>query len=128
MPIQGFQTARKVTFPLSKWKNDEPKYLKFETAIFQGKEIKQKNTEVHEEPADLANVIDLETGEDVQIIVGAVLKATLEEEYGEKGYVGKYFEIIQHRDSGKKYNTYSITELMPQNNSDAPPQAEKPKK
>lgn len=110
----GFKVAKKVTLPLSKWKNEEPKYLEITSDIFQGKEVtaKRGTDKVEEKPADLMNCIDVLTGEEVQVIVGFVLKSTLEEEYEDGSYVGKVFAITQHRDPGKKYNTYSITELQ----------------
>lgn len=107
----GFKVAKLVTLPLSKWKNDVPKFLLFESDIFQGKELSVNKGKTEEKPADLANCIDLMTGEQCQIIVGAVLKSTLEEEYPEGAYVGKAFQITQHRDTSKKYNTYSVAEL-----------------
>ena len=107
----GFKVAKLVTLPLSKWKNDQPKFLQFDSEIFQGKELTVNKGKTEEKPADLANCVDLVTGEQVQIIVGAVLKSTMEEEYPQGGYVGKAFQITQHRDPGKKYNTYSIAEL-----------------
>jgi hypothetical protein len=109
--LPGFRVARNVTLPLSKWKNEQPKFLLIESAIFQGKEIAQKDGQPEEKPADLLNCIDLETGEQAQIIVGTVLKGTLQDEYPDNAYVGKYFSITQLRDPGKKYNTYSVQEL-----------------
>jgi len=109
--LAGFKVARNVTLPLSKWKNDQPKFLLIESAIFQGKQIAQKDGQPEEKPADLLNCIDLESGEQVQVIVGTVLKGTLHDEYPADSYVGKYFSITQLRDPGKKYNTYSVQEL-----------------
>ncbi len=107
----GFKVAKLVTLPLSKWKNEQPKFLQPESAIFEGKELSVNKGKTEEKPADLMNCIDLATGEQVQVIVGAVLKSTLTEEYPGDSYVGKAFQITQHRDPGKKYNTYSIAEL-----------------
>ena len=109
--LPGFKVAKNVTLPLSKWKNDQAKFLLIESAIFQGKQIAQKDGQPEEKPADLLNCIDLETGEQAQVIVGTVLKGTLQDEYPDNAYVGKYFSITQLRDPGKKYNTYSVQEL-----------------
>jgi hypothetical protein len=109
--LPGFRVTRNVTLPLSKWKNDQPKFLLIESPIFQGKQIAQKDGQPEEKPADLMNCVDLETGEQVQVIVGTVLKGTLQDEYPDNSYVGKYFSITQLRDPGKKYNTYSVQEL-----------------
>jgi hypothetical protein len=110
----GFKVSKNVTLPLSKWKNDAPKFLKLEAPIFLGKQIddskKNANGET-QQPAHLINCVDLETGEQIQVIVAKVLHSTLDEEYPENGYVGKAFAITQHRDPGKKYNTFSVQEL-----------------
>jgi len=109
----GFKIARRVTLPLSKWKNESPKYLRIECEIFQGKEISapKKEGEATKEPAWLFNATDLQTGEMIQVIAAKVLKSTLAEEYPDNGYVGKMFELTQHRDTAKNYNTFSITEI-----------------
>lgn len=103
------KVKRVVTLPLRKWKVDEPAYLRFESEIFTGKQLKGSNEELA--PADLANCIDLETGEQVQIIVGAVLKSTLNDEYPNNGYVGKSFMITQSKVEGKRYKTYRVVEI-----------------
>ena len=106
-----------VTLPLFKWKNEEERYYKFTSAIVQGKELKlgannaEGGKKVKKEPAYLANVIDLATAEVGQIIVGVVLRETLNEEYPENGYIDKGFAITQMRTSGKGYNTYKILEI-----------------
>ena len=110
----GFRVSKNVTLPLSKWKNEAPKYLQFKGEIFLGKQLADAKLDADgkaQKPAHLANVVDLETGEEMQVICASVLKATLEEEYPAGAYVGKAFMLTQHRDTAKKYNTYSISEL-----------------
>lgn len=109
--VPKFKVKKLVTLPLWKWKNDQTKYLRFDSAIFEGKELTVKEGRADEKPAHLANVTDLETGEQCQIIIGFVLESTMNDEYPDNAYVGKTFAITQHRDSGKKYNTYSIAEI-----------------
>jgi hypothetical protein len=103
-----YSVIKKVTLPLSKWVVDQEKLLTITSEIFTGKEIKGDKKM---EPAELFNAIDLETGEEVQVIVGAVLKGILNDEYPNNGYVGKSFAIIQHNAQGKKYKTYSVLEI-----------------
>lgn len=125
--------VKKITFPLWKWLLDEPKYFKCVGPIFQGKEIKEGATKEQEKPADLMVVINLETGEEMQIIVGAVLKGNIEEHYaptlkgkpaepkdgyfveGENAdnfpYVGKCFVAVQSKIENKRYKGYSLTEI-----------------
>lgn len=102
---------RRVTLPLSKWIVGQAKYVRFEGKIFKGKEIKGTKGGVKMEPADLANVIDLATGEMVQIICGTVLQGNLTEAYPDHSYVGRCYEIVQHSVANKRYKDYSITEI-----------------
>jgi hypothetical protein len=69
-------------------------------------------------PAELANVVDLETGEECQIIVNAVLRGVLDEFYPDAGYVGKAFQIVRHaKAAGKRYNTFSVDEIIRRENA-----------
>lgn len=64
------------------------------------------------EPATVLPVVNLETGEVTQIILGSVLKDILTETYPKDAYVGKSFEITKHaKATGKRYNTYSVFEI-----------------
>jgi hypothetical protein len=54
---------------------------------------------------------DLETGQDVQVIVATVLRGILTEDYPNDSYVGKGFAITQYRVPGKDYNHFDVAEL-----------------
>lgn len=117
-----------LTRPVLKFVMDEPRYIKFEGAIYVGKEMKQKaGDDKKKEPAHLADVIDLATGELAQIIVNAVPMSVLEENYPDKGYVGKCFTIVrQKRQPGKQYDPFSVEEIEDPTNDERP--AESPAK
>lgn len=101
-----------VTRTLIKLQNNRPYYFKIEGAMFVGKELKAKEGDTKKkDPATLLNVINLEDGSEGQIIVGTVLKSTLNEEYPKDGYVGRCFEIEKKRDAQHDYNTYNIAEI-----------------
>lgn len=106
----NFKKIRSVTLPLIKWVNGVEKYFRFDGAAFIGKEVKQTGTKKME-PATLAHVTDLESGEQGQIILATVLRKILDEEYPDNSYVGRSFAITQHRVDGKAYNTYTIEEI-----------------
>lgn len=109
-----FKTKKKLILPLLKLQIGKAVYVKITDPIFTGKEITpaKGNKDTKEKPADLANVVDLETGEEMQIIVNAVVKSVLEESYPDAGYVGKAFEIIKGEPpAGKRYNTFSVNEI-----------------
>lgn len=111
----NFKRTKRVTLPIIKLTPNEPRYLQIIGAIFVGKEIagqKGDKDGKKREPASLANVVDLETGEEGQIVLNKVLKSTLTEEYPEDGYVGKQFEIVKlAKKDGKDYHPFSITEI-----------------
>ena len=106
-----YSILKKVTLPLSKWVVDKEKLLTITSEIFVGKEIKGDDKT---KPAELANAIDLETGEEVEVIIGAVLKGILNDEYPNGGYVNRSFAIVQHNAQGKKYKTYTVIEIDPE--------------
>lgn len=110
-----FKKVRVVTLPLFKWQANLERYYRFDGAMFQGKPMKENVAEgaKKKEPAILANVTDLETGEQGQIILGKVLQEILTEDYPADAYVGKCFAIEQRKIAGKDYNGYSVTEIEP---------------
>lgn len=65
------------------------------------------------QPAELAPIESTE-GEERLLVVNAVLKKELDENYPDNSYVGRWFAITKHRKRpGKKYNNFSIMELEP---------------
>ncbi len=108
----SFKVKKLITLPLLKFQIDEPIFVKFEEPMFIGKEIKGTGDKAKMEPATLANVINLETGEPCQIILATVLKSILTENYENNAYVGCAFQITKGKKaSGKSYNPYSVAEL-----------------
>ena len=63
------------------------------------------------EPAMLANIVNLSTGEEMQTICNKVMESTLNEEYPDAGYVGKSFLIEQRSVPGKRYKNYRVAEI-----------------
>ncbi|MHB1097898.1 MAG: hypothetical protein ACYC3F_17200 [Gemmatimonadaceae bacterium] len=110
-PAFSFKVKKHVTLPLFKWENNTPYYYRFDGPIAQGKPIKEKAGESKKEPAFLASVTNLATGEQGEIILGTVLRGILEDDYPEAAYVGKCFELVQKRITGKNYNSYGVTEI-----------------
>lgn len=106
-----FDVVKNVTLPLLKQQDDTTVYIQITGEIFTGKEMKGSGDKQKMEPADLMNIVDLETGEEMQMIANAVLKSTLEEEYPEAAYVGKQFAITRNSVEGKRYKTYKVQEI-----------------
>lgn len=103
--MKTFRKLKSVTRNLFKLSNNNEYYFKFQEPIFLGKKIGDKD------PAHLANVINLETGEEGQIILGAVLVGILNENYPDDAYVSRCFEIVKFRDAASAYNTYNVSEV-----------------
>ena len=104
------KVVKNVTLPLLKKEDDTPIYIKSIGAIFKGKQVNGKDAEKME-PADLMNIINLETGEEMQVICNSVMKSTFNEEYPGDGYIGKCFRVTQMKVEGKRYKNYSIAEI-----------------
>lgn len=69
------------------------------------------------EPATILDVINLETSEVAQLVVPAMMKSTLEEEYEDGSYVGKCFHVKNQgkqdvkAGGGQQYNKILIEEI-----------------
>jgi len=103
-----------LTRPLMRFAEGVPLYVFMESAIYIGKEMKADTTEdkKKKEPAHLAEVIDLATGEQAQIIVSAVPLSVFEESYKDHSYIGKCFAITKlARQAGKQYFGFSVEEI-----------------
>lgn len=111
-PKLKFKRTRILTLPLIKTAIDIPVYIQPTGKMFVGKELKVKNGEKKKEPATLLNCINLESGEESQIICNAVLKGIFEDEYPNHAYVGKNFEIVKlAKQSGRDYNPFTVIEI-----------------
>jgi hypothetical protein len=116
-----FKVKNLVTVPLLKVPDDNtPVYVCITSAIFTAKDTNGKTAATNEDgspktkqqPPRLAHVVNLETGEVQQIIVGAVLESELKDAYSDDSYVGKSFEIKKAKPTGsKRYAMYQIAEI-----------------
>lgn len=112
-----FTVKKQVTRPTLQMKADVPIFVVFQGEIYKGKEITATKPagaaqpEPQIKPADIANVVNLETGELAQIVVGEVLKGVLLEEYKDGSYVGLGFRICKRDVTGKRYKQYDVAEL-----------------
>ncbi len=101
-----------LTKPLLKYSVGVAVCVLIETAMHIGKDMKPGADGKKKEPATLCDVIDLKTGEPCQLIMNAVVKSVLSEEYPNDAYVGKCFAITkQVRVQGKAYDPFSVEEI-----------------
>ena len=68
----------------------QPVYVKVTGPMFEGKANPEKPDE---KPADIVECINLQTGEESNMIIPAVLKSIWEESYPSDSYVGKGFAV-----------------------------------
>jgi hypothetical protein len=107
-----YKIVKNVTMPSYKFVIGVPAYLKLTGPHFEGKTQKAKPGEAAMEPATVAPAINVETGECVQLIMGAALLSIIDEGYPDDAYVGKAFRIVKHdKAPGKRYFTYSVDEI-----------------
>lgn len=106
-----FKVKRNITLPLIKPQIDVPVYIQITGPMFTGKKIDSGKTK-DMEPAEMVNCLNLETGEEAQMIVPSVLKGIFEDEYDSDAYVGLGFSVTKHaKASGKRYHPFSVAEL-----------------
>jgi len=114
-----FTRKKLLTRPtLSIKKEGDEIFFRIERPMYEGKPMKEKlkEGEKPKEPATLLDVINLETGEEMQLVVPAMLKSVLSEDY-EGEYTGKCFHILNRgkKDSksggGQRFNDLLIEEI-----------------
>lgn len=114
----GFKMVRQVTAAVWKWNDNSPRYVRFETAIAQGKaQIRAKKTGTDStEPmkvAHIAQVTNLLDNKRYTLVIGEVLRGDLMENYKDDSYVGKCFAIEKNDIPGKRYKGYTVQEIAP---------------
>jgi hypothetical protein len=107
-----FKKVKSVNLPVLKVNVGKPVYVQIDGPLHIGKEI--KGDKKAKGPATLLHVTNLESGEEMQIVVGTVLKGILEDGYENEGYVGKCFSIEKHAKlNGREYHQYTVLEIEP---------------
>ena len=101
-----------VTRPTLSLVEGVPVYVKILKPIYVGKEIKGSEKKADSKPADIADIVNLETNKEMQLVIGAIVKSNIEESYPDAGYVGKGFMITKgQKKEGKRYFNYEISEI-----------------
>lgn len=107
------KAIRRVTRPVLKLEEDKPVFVRAMSALYEGREIKPApGNEAQMKPATLLDVVNLETGEEAQIVTGAVLASNLREGYPGDAYKGKCFQITKlPKQKGKRYFGFDLIEI-----------------
>lgn len=113
-----FKVKKRLTLPLFKLAEGIARYVKITGEMHLGKEQPAvtdkdgKEIKAKKEAATLVPCINLEDGVEGQIILSAVVKSILTDEYPGGKYVNKCFAITkQGRAVGKSYNSYDVQEI-----------------
>jgi len=112
----SFKTARWVTRTVLRQVQEVPFYVQFENEIslstMDPDSSKFKDGNGEGAVPEIANVVNLETGEFQVLIINTVLGSELRRAYPDGGYVGRMFAIMQTKsDVDKRYKAYKIIEL-----------------
>jgi len=109
---------------LWKWQDGVEKVFTILGPIRAGKSVANPRSGIAKAP-DIMSVRDVEDGNDKEILVGAVLRSSLTENYSEDGYVGLTFACTQGAvKAGTRYKTMTVSEVEVDN----APAAKKAKK
>ena len=108
--------VKTLTLPNLKAVIEKPIYIKITEPIKRGKLLKEdiEKGKNPDEAAMITNVIDLETGEQCQIVGASLMCSVLIEEYPDHSYVGKAFMATKQKEKGtgaKKYNPWTVVEI-----------------
>ena len=105
-----FKTKKHVVKQLFKLKPGVEYYFTFKGPMHTGKKVDDQK-----EPAVLADVVNLDTGELGQIICPKLIRDALAENYTGESYVGKSFAIELMRVPEKRYNLLkTFNEIEPE--------------
>lgn len=104
------KVIKNVTLPILKREDNVPIWVRITAPIHTGKQLKGTGEKAKMEPARLVDLVDLTTGEIMQMICNTVLESSLTEAYENDSYVGKCFLIEQQSPEGKRYKTFKILE------------------
>lgn len=111
----GFQPKllRKVTRSILKMETNVTVFVKAESALYQGKEVKPKaGQDVEMKAAILLDVVNLTTGEQQQIVCGSVLVSVLNETYPNDSYKGLCFQITKRAGpAGRRYFVFDVDQI-----------------
>jgi len=103
---------KQITFQLLKLVDGATVHVEITKSMWTGKEIAGGAGKAKMDAARLVRVINLETGEEMEMIINKVLEEIFGEEYPDNAYVGKWFGITKHaKADGKEYNTFTLVEL-----------------
>jgi hypothetical protein len=113
---------------LWKWQDGVEKVFTVVGPIRAGKAVTNPRSGIAKAP-DVMTVCDAEDGNEKDILVGAVLRSSLTENYPDDSYVGLTFACTQGAvRAGTRYKTMAVAEVEVDNATPAPTSSSKKKK
>lgn len=113
-PGTTFKVKRRVVEQLIKLKEETEYTFLLRGEIYKAKDVARTRKESEpKDPPYLCSVTDMTTGEEGVIIVPTVLRSELEDFYPDSTYIGRVFQICKHKIEGKRYSTWDIAEMEP---------------
>jgi len=110
---------------LWKWEDGTEKVFTILGPIRAGKSVANPRSGIAKAP-DIMSVRDAADGNDKEILVGAVLRSSLTENYSEDAYVGLTFACTQGAvKPGTRYKTMTVSEVELGDEAPAPKKAKK---
>lgn len=93
-----------LTIPVLSLKENDQRCIRFDSVMRIGKAMPVKEGKAPMDPATIADVTDVISGEVFELIVPAVLQSVLHENFPDDSYVGKVFELeALPKREGKQY-------------------------
>jgi hypothetical protein len=106
---------KQLVLAIQKLEVDKPCYVKFIDVVKEKEKIEKDAQGVETTGSiQIGHVTNLETGEELHIVMGSVLLSTLNEEYPNGGYVGLGFAVTKLPKKGtgaRGYHPYLLAEL-----------------
>lgn len=104
-----FEREQQVTLPMSNMQDGETKYYRIESEMVEGTPVLKADGTPGDKQATTARATDLETGEQVQLIMQSVMESSLKR-FG--NYVGSCFEMTcKGKRQGKRYKDFDIFKI-----------------
>lgn len=104
-----FEVVKNVTLPILKLEQGKTVYVKIEDyKERESVEVDKKTGEQSTKTILIADVVNLETGENMQIVVSSVLNSVLSREYLNMDFIGRNFAITKGEKKGSGANAYFL--------------------
>ena len=106
----NFTRMKSIVVPVYSFKNRTSGFFLTQSAI---RMKKSEDEEGKEKVTPLMRIVDLETGEECDMIVPTLLMSELQENYPEDSYAGKKFEVAVSASpkEGKRYKSVQLWEI-----------------